>query len=100
MTEGHKHRIVTVPSWGVWYVRALRWPFFHTRDQNRAERSPYPYGPCPKREGPCTGHVDCWTMSTLSVLHRWTGLTLYVGPPGEQDDTPEPGSLDAGQQGG
>jgi hypothetical protein len=101
MTEGHRHRLVNVPSWDTWYVRALRYPLFHCRDQNRVERSPYPYGPCRKRavdkggEGSaCLGHCDCWTLSVLSVLHRWTGLTLATHKASDGD------SLDSGQAGG
>jgi hypothetical protein len=78
MTEGHRHRIVSVPSWDVWYARALRWPLLHSTNQRRVERSSYPYGPCTKREGSCLGHRECWTLSTLGILHRWTGLTLLV----------------------
>lgn len=78
MTDGHKHRIVTVTSWDRWYVRALRAPLWHCSDLPRVDASPYPYGPCPKREGACSGHRECWTLSTLGILHRWTGLTLYL----------------------
>lgn len=77
MTTGHKHRMVTVPSPDVWYARLLRMPLLHTRNLDRVEKSPYPYGPCPKRDGACFGHHDCWTLSTLAILHRWTGLTLH-----------------------
>lgn len=85
MTTCHKHRIVKVPSWSAWYVRALRWGILHTRNLLRVEASPYPYGPCPKRGGPCKGHEDCWTLSALSILHRWTGLTLYHEKPDEEE---------------
>jgi len=83
MTEGHKHRLVTVRKDGLVY-RVLRWPLLHTRNLDRADRSPYPYGPCPKRESACLGHNECWTLSTLSILHRWTGLTLSYEEPEEE----------------
>lgn len=86
MTDGHKHRLVTVRGWDTLSVRLLRWPLFHTRDVDRADASPYPYGPCPKREGPCHGHRECWTLSALGILHRWTGFTLYIPDPEEKSD--------------
>ena len=75
MTSGHKHRIVTVPSWDTWYVRLLRKPLWHCRDIRRVDESPYPYGPCAKTK---RANPTCWTLSLLGILHRWTGLTLYV----------------------
>jgi hypothetical protein len=62
----------TVPSFDVWYVRALRRPLYHSTDYAAVDRSPYPYGPCAKH-----GHF-CWALTPLGILHRWTGLTLEV----------------------
>lgn len=83
MTDGHKHRIVRInPSTrtgGALYA-FLRKPRFHTTDLARVDASPYPYGPC--REHPLNWKdapveaPECYTLSVLSVLHRWTGLTL------------------------
>jgi hypothetical protein len=75
----HKHQMLTVKSPSVWWVRLLRKPIFHTYDVPRMDRSLYPFCPCAKHG---FGSADiatatCWTMSTLSVLHRWTGLTLF-----------------------
>lgn len=69
MTDGHKHRTVKIRSWDAWWVRALRKPLFHTTNVVRVDPSPYPYGPC-------AIHHDCWTLTPLGILHRWTGLTL------------------------
>lgn len=90
MTEGHTHRTVTVTKGGLAY-RLLTKPLWHTRttdhDASRAkldriDRSPYPYGPCPNPDHSTTS-VHCWYLSALSVLHRWTGLTLYFETPDE-----------------
>lgn len=95
MITGHKHWIVTVPSWDTWYVHALRYPLLHftatpgTPRYEQIDASPYPYGPCPNRDGACLGHRECWTLSTLAILHRWTGLTLYRQTP--EEGTPDDG---------
>lgn len=85
MTEGHKHRHIHVPFPFPFYVRSLRWGILHTRNLERVEKSPYPYGPCSKREGPCAGHRECWTLSALGILHRWTGLTIEFDPSPEEE---------------
>ena len=91
MTDGHKHRMITVSRNGL-IRRVLTRPLLHTLGHNeQVETSPYPYGPCPKREGPCYSHHDCWYLSALSILHRWTGLTLYYENP---PDDPDEGVLD------
>jgi hypothetical protein len=91
MTEGHKHRELRVRKGGL-IQRALTRPLYHTRttdyDASRAkfdriDRSPYPYGPCQNPDH-STASVHCWYLSALSILHRWTGLTLRF-----PDDTPE-----------
>lgn len=68
--------MVRVRSWDSWWVRALRKPVLHrfylnetSRTAVRVRFSPYPYGPCPK-------HHDCWVLTPLGILHRWTGMTL------------------------
>ena len=43
----------------------------------RIDRSPYPYGPCPPERGL---DADCWTLSLLGIIHRFTGLVLDDGP--------------------
>lgn len=73
MTDGHKHRLLRVKRGGRLY-RVLRHPLWHCRDLDRVNRSPYPYGPCALSTEP----VTCWTLSPLGILHRWTGLTLFV----------------------
>lgn len=80
MTEGHKHRLVRVTPR---VMRLMRKPLIHCRDLDRVDASPYPYGPCNLSFGK---NPTCWTLSLLSILHRWTGLTLYVGPPEEKPD--------------
>lgn len=70
-----------VPSWDTWYVRLLRKPIKHTTNMARVEPSPYPYGPCESLRCPNMykhPRPDCWTLSLLSIAHRWTGLTLEV----------------------
>lgn len=90
MTEGHTHHTVTVRKGGLLY-RALTRPLLHTRTTDhdetsrkldRIDRSPYPYGPCPNPDH-STASVHCWYLSALSILHRWTGLTLYYETPDE-----------------
>lgn len=84
MTDGHKHRHVVVPSWDRWYVRLLRKPLLHSTNYARVDRSPYPYGPC--ADPKCKNSYrmpppDCWVLTPLGILHRWTGLTLEVIEP-------------------
>lgn len=67
MSEGHKHREVTVKRGRL--VRFLTKPRWHTHDIVRVDASPYPYG-----QSRCGGYY----LSILGVLHRWTGLTLKV----------------------
>lgn len=43
----------------------------HTHDLRIAEQSKYPYGDCGE-------HENCYTLTVLGFLHRWTGLTLFV----------------------
>lgn len=76
MTPGHKHRTLAVQD-GRRLVRFLRRPRWSTRDARRVNRSPYPYG-----VNPSTNHLvdETYYLSILGVLHRWTGLTLEVGP--------------------
>lgn len=89
MTDGHKHRMVTIAGPYVWWVRWLRKPIHHDRDIDRVDASPYPYCPCAE-------HEDCWTMSTLSALHRWTGFTLFYrtwkGAPEDEYGKPDCGT--------
>lgn len=83
--------MLTVRGPYVWWVKLLRKPVFHSRDLPRVDASPYPYCPCPLTD---KNNPTCWTMSTLSVLHRWTGLTLFYktwkGAP--EDDYPDCGT--------
>ena len=85
MTDGHKHRMVRVASFDSRLVKWLRKPVVHSTDYIRVDKSPYPYGPCDGTKG-CPHRLlspppDCWVLTRLSVLHRWTGLTLYVEGP-------------------
>ncbi len=51
--------------------KILTLPVYWTDDMDKADKSPYPYGPgCDQPRG------YGWYLSTLSILHRWTGLTL------------------------
>jgi hypothetical protein len=62
--------------------RALRHPLYWVADPDelpRIERSPYPYGE--KTRYFAGKPYTCWYLSALSVLHRWTGLTLEVHEP-------------------
>lgn len=74
MTEGHTHRIVTVKRGGHLH-RFLTKPRWHTVNLMRVDASPYPYGLCAIHV-PLTASQPCYHLSILSVLHRWTGLTL------------------------
>lgn len=76
MTPGHKHRTVKVRRDGL-VQRVLQRPLITTTNLPRVEASPYPYGilldgqiqPDPR---------EVYYLSALSILHRWTGLTLKV----------------------
>lgn len=76
MTEGHKHRQVTVKRGGL-IDGLLRRPVWWSSNIEKVDRSPYPYGPDPAWEGPPMD-APRFYLSALSVLHRWTGLTLWV----------------------
>jgi hypothetical protein len=79
MTEGHRYREVPVSRDSL-LARVFTRPVWHTRNLPRVDASPYPYGPCP-------GVIGCWYLSPLSILHRWTGLTLRypdLPPPPEE----------------
>jgi hypothetical protein len=79
MTPGHSHRQVRVSRNGLVH-RLLTAPLYCTGNLRKVDRSPYPYGPCVEH----TGH---WYLSTLSVLHRWSGLALWL--PDEEPDPEE-----------
>lgn len=71
MTDGHQHIVVQLSADVRWQKRLLRFltkPRYWTNDRRKADLSPYPYGV----------DRDCYYLSILSVLHRWTGLTLKV----------------------
>lgn len=74
MTPGHKHREVRVRRDGLRHGFLTR-PRWHSTDGVKVDRSPYPYGPC---TDPIHEERECWYLSILSVLHRWTGLTLRL----------------------
>lgn len=85
MTEGHVHRVVPVKRDGLIH-RVLTKPLIYSGDLARIDASPYPWGPdyTSRYTGSTWGPVDHtkWTryyLSTLSILHRWTGLTLELG---------------------
>lgn len=85
MTDGHKHRLLRVKSFDTLFVRVLRTPVWHrpalTNDAwRRIERSPYPYGPCAEHSKGLGLDATCWVLTPLSILHRWTGLTLSNAP--------------------
>jgi hypothetical protein len=75
MTEGHRHRTVRVRHGGR-LRRFLTKPRWHTTDIRRVDLSPYPYGMCTQHHS--LTWPECWYLSILSILHRWTGLTLEV----------------------
>lgn len=87
MTDGHRHRMVTVRSPALWWVRLIRRPIHHSTSVEHVDWSPYPYCPC-VRHGATMADGPCWTMSTLSFLHRWTGLTLFYKTWKGADDDP------------
>ena len=71
MTAGHKHRLLALRSPRL--HRLLTEPRWRTEDADRVDRSPYPYGVMPSPYG---GDKGWYYLSILSVLHRWTGLTI------------------------
>lgn len=72
MTTGHKHRHLKVKKNGRLH-RVLTKPLLMSTDLKHVEASAYPYGPVFPQMG-----MQCpvWYLSALSILHRWTGLTL------------------------
>jgi hypothetical protein len=84
MTEGHTHRTVTVTKGGLLY-RLLTRPLWTTTNLRRVDPSPYPYGVLPERPStrPMPPQPTRYYLSALSILHRWTGLTLYYETPDE-----------------
>ena len=68
MTTGHKHHTVAVKEKSL-TLKLLRIPLRHRTNPMDVDESRYPYGPCKT-------HADCWTLSALGILHRWTGLTF------------------------
>jgi hypothetical protein len=85
MTEGHKHREVRATR-GSLPVRLLTRPLWWTTNTARADASPYPYGVVTTAGGFARpdGPTERYYLSALSILHRWTGLTLRF-----PDDPPE-----------
>lgn len=68
MTSGHTHRTISVKRDGLVH-RVLRAHLFHTDNLARVDPSPYPYGEC---------YYGGYYLNLLSILHRWTGLTLEL----------------------
>lgn len=76
MTAGHKHRHVKIRQ-GSRLHAFLTKPRYYSVDMAQIMASPYPYGPVyPERGYGC----PVWYLSILSVLHRWTGLTIEAKP--------------------
>lgn len=72
-TKYHRHWNLKVKKDGLLYY-LLRKPIHWACDLKKVDASPYPYGPLVLRGKP----TGWYYMSTLSVLHRWTGLVLEV----------------------
>lgn len=103
MTAGHKHRMLHVHRHWL-LTRLLSHPLVFSDDLERVDASPYPWGPIagPGEDAPLMPggvpapkhlrwHTDPpghWYLSALSVLHRWTGLTLVI--PDDETDEPTP----------
>lgn len=73
MTTGHRHRTVKIRNQGL--LRFLRTSLYQTTDRAKVDRSPYPYGVMVdlSADNPLG---EIYYLSVLSVLHRWTGLTI------------------------
>lgn len=71
-------------SWDTWWVRLLRKPVRHRFVQmgdeawEAVDASPYPYGYCPVHVHAPNSRLRCFVLTPLSILHRWTGLTLVT----------------------
>lgn len=78
MTTGHKHRVIHIKTFDVWWVRLIRLPVFVSRNRTRVDASPYPYAPLDNLHNPMRAHR--WGLTTFGILHRWTGLTLCNSP--------------------
>lgn len=57
-------------------VSVLTYPVWHTFNRARVEESRYPFVLCSLGAGP--EPEPCFVLTTLGILHRWTGLTLDV----------------------
>ena len=102
MTAGHKHRELKLRRDSL-LNRILTHPLVFSDDLDRVDRSPYPWGPIAGPSDPVplmpdgqpapkhlTWHSTppgSWYMSALSILHRWTGLTIRI--PDDEVDQPE-----------
>lgn len=81
MTEGHKHRVVTVKSFDVWWVRALRRPVLVLSDKHEAyvERSRLVFGVRVSK----ADHHDEFFLTPLGILHALFGIVLYTEDDGD-----------------
>lgn len=92
-TPRHKHRMVRIPEnkFGLAVIRLLRKQIYRTTDLVKVEASPYPYGVVlnfKAEVAPGELAQEVYYMSLLSVLHRWTGLTLDMREWTEKDTRP------------
>jgi hypothetical protein len=73
MTDGHKHREIKVKRIRVVHGLRRPIPFTHTFNVDRVDRSKYPYSTCPRW---VLFSEECFYLTWLGFLHRWTGLAL------------------------
>lgn len=85
-THWHRHWNVRVKQdglvGGVVY-RVLTQPIWWEADIRKVAQSKYPYRPA-ERTASCKVVTE-WCLTPLGVLHRWTGLTLFVVSEGSDE---------------
>lgn len=77
MTTGHKHRVVRIRKGSRLHVLLTQPLVWSHEDLSRVDNSPYPWGPSNEalfQRDPAAPQP--FYLSALSILHRWTGLTL------------------------
>lgn len=76
MTDGHKHREITLKRHGI-ALHLLQTPLTVTTDRARAMRSRWVWGQEIEWDGG-DGVTPIYTITPLSILHTLTGLAVNI----------------------